>query len=847
MNSRTLFARAKNALMMRDYQTALDFTAQLIGEYPDNPQLHLFAGNIYSRLKENNLAIQSYQKVIELDPENPEAHNNIGVIYRYIENIPAAIGAIEHALRLVPGRADILYNLGNVYKQIEDYARAIGYYKEAITADPGFLLAYNNWGTTLQKLGKEKEAEKIFRDGLSADPNNPTLRYNLGICLQNQKRDREAVNEFSLALRSAPAWQDGLNNLGVSLERTGEAEKAYSVFKRALKLNPKAAKVRNNMAVVLGAMGRDEEASKLLKETLAADPHYSRAAVNLEAIQEKNGLYLDAFSSLRSLLEHDRDNVDLRIRFATVCLELKKMNLARESISWLVERHSRNSRGYALLGRYQELTGKRQEAVMSYLKALNLEPSDHATRMNLALLYKDLKQNGQAIAQTSQILARDEYHYDARLLMGKLYLLDNLYAEALNILEPLFEMHPDDEELITALIRGYRGDGQRQKVVELTEEMFNLRNPKDGDLDLDALDQQLSAYEESLEEFAAEHEALWEENLRKLTSPQGETEEGSSREGDSLIFERIPDLDRPAPIIDIGGIEPVIAINEDEEVIHLSEMEEEIEDFMIEEAKREAVRKEREKERLAQASSSAGSGKGGDSSGAGGTDQRGSSGGALPQPINITLGTPGSGLQFQIPKGGAHMRVSTKTVKRTRGKRPKAGKPGSAGNRPRPSDEQSISREAPSFDGMDPEYIYADEQIPGKSDSGVDGEKSARLFDYLQGLINYLPEEQKNDFETSEVKLKLEVLKERLKGRHGLISHLVRPEAELLKTLRSDIDSRKREPKEESVALSEGNISDTLSYIQDLSVYHPNKEIGVALHHKIADIVHTIRKKNGST
>ena len=38
-------------------------------------------GNVYESMKENDLAIQTMRKAIELKPENPNAHFNLGVIY----------------------------------------------------------------------------------------------------------------------------------------------------------------------------------------------------------------------------------------------------------------------------------------------------------------------------------------------------------------------------------------------------------------------------------------------------------------------------------------------------------------------------------------------------------------------------------------------------------------------------------------------------------------------------------------------------------------------------------------------------------------------------------------------
>ncbi len=50
--------------------------------------------------------------------------------------------------------------------------------------------------------------------------------------------------------------------------------------------------------------------------------------------------------------------------------------------------------------------------------------------------------------------------------------------------------------------------------------------------------------------------------------------------------------------------------------------------------------------------------------------------------------------------------------------------------------------------------------------------KTAGLMDYLAGLAEYLPDEQRKRFDASDVKLRMEYIRERLRGASGLMSRL---------------------------------------------------------------------------
>lgn len=223
---------------------------------------------------------------------------------------------------------------------------------------------------------------------------------------------------------------------------------------------------------------------------------------------------------------------------------------------------------------------------------------------------------------------------------------------------------------------------------------------------------------------------------------------------------------------------------------------------------------------------------------------------------------------MSLPGGSGKIRFTTRTVTRKKPKGKPSGAPpsgmktnpsGSADPKPagagvkegvNPDDRKAASDiaadEAPPLAMTElPEDPYRDE-APSVSPEDVK-EKEVHLFDYLQGLIGFLPDEQRNDWEASEARLKMEAIKEKLKGHGGFfdtVAHL-RKEPSSPPVFPVDMPDEVKKRRKES-ALSSDRIGQALSFIQDLSVYHPNKEIGVALHHKIADIVHTIRKKHGS-
>ncbi len=772
MQLRELADRARKAFLLRDLETSEQFVLQMADQAPGHPGIFLFLGNIYTAMEKFNKAIQAYQQSIELDPDNPEAHNNIGIVYRREENFPAAVGALEQARKLAPQRADIWYNLANVYKQMEDPDEAEVYYRKALELDPNLTRAFNNLGNLYETRGMHDQAKELYRRGLKNDPNNPTLSYNLGITYQSMGKAPEAIRSYRQALRSRPNWVDGLNNLGILLEETGEYEEARQMLESALKVDSSNPRIKNNLGVVLGAIGDHEKAREYLQQAVKADPTYTTAVINLTTEMEELNDSEGAWEELQRVKAEEPSNLEIREKIARIAVKNGKHKQAREEIRFILDHNPKAGFAWALLGDLSLATGNRTKAREAYSRAINLSPEDTDTALNLALLYKELKEYNQAIAVVSGILGKNPRHSGARLLLGKLYLYENLYTEALSILSTLYEDFPYDEELLETLIRAHRGAGNKEEALRFTEELINQQGQRDKTLDLDKLEQTLALYEETVEAYADEHERRWEENLKLLmNSTETEAEPEEVHEEDSLFFDNIPDLDQPAEIIDVGGIEPVIVINEDEERLRLKEMEEEIlsppPDF---------EKEEEEKKPAPQAPPAA-------------PAETGDSG--FPGTINVNVQNPPPTNRIELgllPIPGLRTRI-----------------------------RRHFSRKGRKADEAMEELLPEEEETP------------ADLLRYLEDLTEFLPEDKRKDFEQSEMRLRMEALLDRLEGKP---------------TLRQQAETMQQEPDQESpeISLNPESISSTLSFMGDLSTYLPDPDIGVALHHKIADILKTMKR-----
>ena len=137
-----------------DFAAAAKAFEEVTLEDAEQPAVWANLGNCYSRMNENQKAMDAYNKAIELEPENANYHQNLGSIY-------AAMGQPEKA------------------REIYEKAASM-----SVTLDPATAaINYFNMSITYINSGKNQEASEVLRKAIELNPKHGESHYQLGIVL----------------------------------------------------------------------------------------------------------------------------------------------------------------------------------------------------------------------------------------------------------------------------------------------------------------------------------------------------------------------------------------------------------------------------------------------------------------------------------------------------------------------------------------------------------------------------------------------------------------------------------------------------------------------------------------
>ncbi len=144
----------------QQYQKALQSFNRVIQLEPQDTRAYTNRGNIQMILGHPDSAIIDYTKALQLDSLYMEAYSNRGVAHMRLNNFAAGYKDFNRAVKLGPEVADSYYKRGMANKLMNRFDLAVKDFTQAIQLDKDFARAWLQRGIVYHNLGNDKAARK---------------------------------------------------------------------------------------------------------------------------------------------------------------------------------------------------------------------------------------------------------------------------------------------------------------------------------------------------------------------------------------------------------------------------------------------------------------------------------------------------------------------------------------------------------------------------------------------------------------------------------------------------------------------------------------------------------------
>jgi len=161
---------------------------ELLQDYPNEADLHLFLGMAKLRLRDPQGAVLSAKRAIALNPQHVDARTFLAWVELEVRgDVDAAIREYKKIIELHPELPDAHSNLAVAQKRKGDLEQALASLTKALELKPDFAAALTTRGGILAEQGKWPQARADFEAALKIDPNDDGALYGLSQGLRENR------------------------------------------------------------------------------------------------------------------------------------------------------------------------------------------------------------------------------------------------------------------------------------------------------------------------------------------------------------------------------------------------------------------------------------------------------------------------------------------------------------------------------------------------------------------------------------------------------------------------------------------------------------------------------------
>jgi len=210
-----------------------------VAKYPGSDVGYDNLGVYYRSLKQNDKALENYNKVLSINPKYALTYNNRGNIYFERGQDDLALSDYNQAIALDAKKVTTYANRALIYIRKNEYAKAEDDFAKAEVIDSTFAKTYFNRGIYYDQVGQYQKAVDDFTKYLKLVPTDDGIYNSRGVALQKMGKHKESLADFSKAIELMPSEPVYWQNRSYSYNQLGQIEAARADVLKARQLGRK--------------------------------------------------------------------------------------------------------------------------------------------------------------------------------------------------------------------------------------------------------------------------------------------------------------------------------------------------------------------------------------------------------------------------------------------------------------------------------------------------------------------------------------------------------------------------------------------------------------------------------
>lgn len=256
------FEEARRAADSQQWEKALRLFEQIVTTDPDNGEAHYYLAQIHVRLHDDQQAIASFRRALELLP-NVELiwaeYGNWLLRSRYLDE---SRNIFDHLTTIRPDNPEYWLSLGKTYYEDGRPSEALESYRRGLQLAPHHVSLGYLSAVAARSLGRFAESEAFLRQGLKQAPEHVEMRFQLAELLLQLGRVEESLQLWNKLPENEARFVYGK---GLAAMHQNKAVKAEAFFLRALELNPAHTRAAYQLGILYSRQQDQAKASRFFR------------------------------------------------------------------------------------------------------------------------------------------------------------------------------------------------------------------------------------------------------------------------------------------------------------------------------------------------------------------------------------------------------------------------------------------------------------------------------------------------------------------------------------------------------------------------------------------------------
>lgn len=273
----------------------------------ENPTIILNIALMYSKLNENDKALNKFEEVLKYDPDNFIAKIKIEKIknsrdlefhsiqeglmkaqmYQQAYKYDDALKIYNQILNIQEDCIPAYNHQGHIYSELNQPDKAIECYQKALEYQPKAQVAWSSMAMVYLKEGDFKKANECYDKALDLIPDDDTSLANNAFCLMQLGEFNKSIEMSKKSLEITPS-SSVYNNIAWCYEMLEDYEKAIEIYDEGLKNTPSPA-LYNNKSWSLRKLNQFDEALKNYEKAIEIDGEKALYLKNIVATYKEMG------------------------------------------------------------------------------------------------------------------------------------------------------------------------------------------------------------------------------------------------------------------------------------------------------------------------------------------------------------------------------------------------------------------------------------------------------------------------------------------------------------------------------------------------------------------------------